>query len=291
MTATDLAAVQTNRWAAELRKLSREYRRQGLPVMNGAFHYSNLLEGDAQILTCNPYRLWEYSSLFLRLEPGARFLDVGGAASALPYLLAENGWRGVSVDLQPLLVAICRHAAGVRRLPLESRVADITADFVDGEAFDVVTFVSVLEHIAPENRATVFGSLSRVLKPGGLLYLTFDYGTYVERDAYRSAERVPEHLSASVSDLEALCGTIEEHGFVFESNDPRALPADLLALRTAPAVRSVMWRYALNTPPFDADTPWKDVLKYVAKRMVRRRNIASRFHDHNFFRMFLRKAS
>ena len=99
-------------------------------MLNGSFAFSNMAEGDAQILTCSPYRLWEYTSLFRVLNGasprGLRFLDIGGAGSPLPFFLAERGLVGEAVDLQPMLVAVCNHVAAVRKLPLHAAVATAT---------------------------------------------------------------------------------------------------------------------------------------------------------------------
>jgi len=293
----DVAATARSPWALQLRDMVRDYSRASLPVMNGGFKYSNLKQGDDQILTCGPYRLWEYSSLFLlhdSTKPWRRFLDVGGAASPLPYFLAERGIAGRAVDLQPLLVAVCNHVAEVRGIPLTAEVADVTADDVRTrptfESFDLVTCVSVLEHVPPAGRAALLAALFRLLEPGGLLYLTFDYGDYVEHDDYRGAGGAPSHSSSSISDLAALCEMLASAGFIFAGNDPRALPADVLALRRAPHADSVMRRYWLNSGPFDAATPLRAVAKYAMKRIVPvARAGASRYQHHNFFRMFLRR--
>lgn len=286
----DLAAVESSPWSSRLRTLVRDYKAAGLPAMNGGFTYSNLREGADQILTCNPYRLWEYGSLFLRYDPARpwrTFLDVGGAASPLPFLLAELGIGGRAVDLQPLLVAVCNHVASVRALPLAAAVIDITAESEAPESFDLITCISVLEHIAPANRARVLQSIFRALRPGGLFYMTFDYGDYVETDQYRGAE---SHTTSSVPDLGELCASIEACGFIFEGNDPRDLPGDMLGLRSAPAAKRVTQRYTVNTDVFDAATPWTTLAKYAIKRVLPGvSRVESRFERHNFFRMFLRR--
>jgi SAM-dependent methyltransferase len=292
MLAEDFDAASASPWAAEMRAMVRDYTRAALPVMNGSFLYSNLRQGDDQILTCGPYRLWEYTSLFLKHDdaaPWRRFLDVGGAASALPYFLAERGIAGRAVDLQPLLVAVCKHVAAVRGIPLTADVADVTADSAR-DSYDLVTCVSVLEHVPPERRAALLAAFFRLLQPGGLLYLTFDYGDYVEHDVYQGAAGAPSHASSSVSDLGVLCETLQSCGFVFEGNDPRELPAEVLALRRAPRANEFMRRHALNNVPFDAATPWRAVAKYAVKRAVPfARHSPTRYDRHNFFRMFLRR--
>jgi SAM-dependent methyltransferase len=292
--ASDLDELRSNAWAGKTRELVARYRAEGLPVMNGGFAYSNLLEGRAQAMTCIPYRLWEYSSLFLEL-PERRddelLLDIGGAGAPLAYLLAESGRRVLTIDLQPVLVALAQHAASVRSLPLQAKVADVTKDLGELEgSVSVVTFVSVLEHVPVAARRAIFDAVARLLQPRGLFYMTFDYGHYEEVDGYVQ-ERSTSHASRSVEDVRALSDDLERAGFRFRGNDPRELPADVLALTTSPVARQARWSRAVTTQPFDAETPWSEVAKYVVKRLFRyTRARRSRFDRHNFFRMFLEKA-
>lgn len=289
----DFDGLADNVWAAKIRELVRRYREQGLPVMNGGFAYSNLLEGASQILTCHPYRLWEYTSLFPALDGAAKdelVLDVGGAGAPLAYLLSESGYRVMTIDLQPLLVAVAQHVASVLSLPLDARVADVVTDLgeLDGQV-GTVTFVSVLEHIPEEDRRAIFAALFRLLRPGGLLYMTFDYGDYEARDRYAQPGRAA-HVSRSVGDVVALAGELESVGFRFRGNDPRALSGEMLSLRSAPGARRMLRSLAVLTEPFDERTPWKNVGKYIAKRLLRHTpKVRSRFDRHNFFRMYLEK--
>src|SRR5207244_9028139 len=107
-----------------------------------------------------------------------------------------------------LLVAVCNHVAAVRELPLAATTTDIRSLREEESSFDLITCMSVLEHVVLEAREDVFASLFRLLQPGGLLYLTFDYGHYVARDDYRSASGSLDHESCSISDLSELCMSI-----------------------------------------------------------------------------------
>jgi 2-polyprenyl-3-methyl-5-hydroxy-6-metoxy-1,4-benzoquinol methylase len=288
----DLVVVASHPWARAARRLAADYRKKGLAVANGDLRFSNLLEGPAQMLTGHPYRLWEYVSLFRVLEDpfeGRRLLDVGGAGSILPCLLAEHGAKVVSLDLQPLLVGLTNHVARVQGIDLCAEVADaVTVTGRDGE-FDVVTCVSVLEHVPPPEHPRLLQNLSRMLKPGGVLYLTFDYGTYVATTSYRSHETAETTPDESLPDVGPVCEGLEAAGLALMGNDPRELPAEVLALKAAPGHRGVAERMALNRPPFDAATRWSEVGRYVARRLGLGRRPETRFARHNFFRLFARK--
>src|SRR5204862_1464608 len=45
------------------------------------------------------------------------------------------------------------------------------------ESFDTVVCCSVLEHLTAEDQQTAVREMARVLKPGGVVGLTFDFGT------------------------------------------------------------------------------------------------------------------
>ena len=293
MLQSDLLEVANEMRAHQLRRLVRDYRDSALPVMNGGFAYSNIAEGEEQMFTCNPYRLWEYTSLFIALKGASeyrRFLDVGGAGSPLPYFLAEAGFDGTAIDLQPLLVAVCNHVATTRRLPLQAVIGDATKPLPEFNGrFDFVTCISVLEHIPASKRARVFNTIFEALRAGGLFYMTFDYGTYVERNAY-TPENEHREESQSIGDVDEVANALEACGFRFVGNDPRTLDSSLRGLMSSPAARSVTWRYSMNRSAMDAATPWPIVLKYVLKRLLRINRVRdSRFFHHNFFRIFVEK--
>lgn len=57
-------------------------------------------------------------------------------------------------------------------------VQDIRNLEFEDNFFDRVFCICVIEHIEPENQEKAIKELVRVLKPGGILSLTFDYGNY-----------------------------------------------------------------------------------------------------------------
>jgi 2-polyprenyl-3-methyl-5-hydroxy-6-metoxy-1,4-benzoquinol methylase len=291
----DIKTVEKNKIAIKIRELNQTYRNEGLPVMNGNLLYSNFLEGPNQILTCSPYRLWEYSSIFelLLMDDNHKyFLDIGGASSPLPYLLAENGFSGLAIDLQPLLVDICNYVTSVRKLSLKAQVLDITKDFSNiNQKFDIVTSISVIEHVPPSIRIKIFENAHHILKPQGLFYITFDYGSYKATSTYLKHQGViTDEETESISDISELCSIILKCGFEFVGNNPLDLPKEVLDLKSSPGWRDFMWQNAMNTYAIDAKTPVRDLFKYCFKRLFHYSRAKScRFSNHNFFRLFLRK--
>jgi len=62
----------------------------------------------------------------------------------------------------------------LRRFGVDYRHGDLTALSFPAGSFDVVSCISVLEHMPPETRAKGVREMARVLKPGGQLLLTYD---------------------------------------------------------------------------------------------------------------------
>ena len=100
---------------------------------------------------------------FERLTPPGRLLEVGSAGGWLLKHAIERGWRAQGVELSADAVA---HA---RALGLEVFHGDLIGARLPAATFDLVYMGDVLEHV-PDCRA-VLAETTRVLRPGGLLYL------------------------------------------------------------------------------------------------------------------------
>jgi ubiquinone/menaquinone biosynthesis C-methylase UbiE len=132
-------------------------------------------------LALRPFRIWEYAWLFKALSlgnGGVKILDLGGPATHLTILAALAGCSVTSVDLNPEFVRSAQECAdALSLLSFSSRVGDMRdlSDFPD-ESFDVVLSCSVLEHLTAKDQETALEEMARVVKRGGLIGLTFDYG-------------------------------------------------------------------------------------------------------------------
>lgn len=122
-------------------------------------------------------KIWEYPRLWFaalgRVDwAGTHLVDLGSEISPMPWFLATLGAKVtlIEVDRQwvpawealrgRLAVDVSWHLVGSELLPLPDRSAD------------VVTSFSVIEH-QPDKRAAI-DEVARVLKPGGLLAMSFD---------------------------------------------------------------------------------------------------------------------
>jgi ubiquinone/menaquinone biosynthesis C-methylase UbiE len=103
----------------------------------------------------------------LEPRPGELLLDVGcGTGTMLAMMEAVYGTRGVGVDFSRGAV---ESAIACRRGESEFFTADaLQLPFRDG-SFDIVTTLSVLEHVS--DPARMISEIGRVLKPGGRMLL------------------------------------------------------------------------------------------------------------------------
>jgi SAM-dependent methyltransferase len=100
---------------------------------------------------------------FQRWTTPGRLLEVGCAGGWLLKHAIERGWQAQGVELSSEAV---RHA---RALSLEVFEGELAAAALPAGQFDLIYMGDVLEHV-PDCRA-VLEECSRVLKPGGVLYL------------------------------------------------------------------------------------------------------------------------
>jgi 2-polyprenyl-6-hydroxyphenyl methylase/3-demethylubiquinone-9 3-methyltransferase len=99
---------------------------------------------------------------------GKRALDVGCGAGLLAEPLARLGAEVTGVDAAPENIAAARaHAAGMG-LSIDYRAGELESLALG--AFDLVTSMEVLEHVA--DKAAFLGELANRLAPGGLVVLS-----------------------------------------------------------------------------------------------------------------------
>ncbi len=133
-------------------------------------------------LSTRPFRLWEYIWLYKALglaEGGKSVLDLGGPASHVIIAAALARNRIHSVDLNPRIVEAGRQCAMVFQLDeYRAEVGDMRdLSSIAPDSVDRIVCCSVLEHLTGPDQKLALSEMARVLAPGGVIGLTFDYGT------------------------------------------------------------------------------------------------------------------
>jgi 2-polyprenyl-6-hydroxyphenyl methylase/3-demethylubiquinone-9 3-methyltransferase len=116
----------------------------------------------------NPVRL-EFIAARTRLA-GARVLDVGCGGGLLTEALARSGATVLGVDLAPGMIEVARLHAAEQGLAIGYRVAGAEALAAEGERFDVVSCMEMLEHVP--DPAAALASLSELVRPGGAVFVS-----------------------------------------------------------------------------------------------------------------------
>lgn len=154
------------------------------------------------------HKLWEYSRglACTRASRPARpagvtynVLDVGGAMTMPVFYLASLGDRVVCLDINGPMTAQMQRISAKKSLPVDARTTNLVeedpsgADLGTPGGFDRVYCFCVIEHIVPPGQARVAQRMARLLKPGGQLCLTFDYGEQAPTEAPMYS---PDHVKA-----------------------------------------------------------------------------------------------
>jgi SAM-dependent methyltransferase len=132
-------------------------------------------------LALRPFRLWEYVWLYKILQlsqGGERVLDLGGPASHLLMLAALAGNQVQSIDLNPRIVDAGRSCAAAFQLQNYRAEPGDMRDLSSIAPNSVTRIVccSVIEHLTAADQTMALTEMARVLAPGGVIGLTFDYG-------------------------------------------------------------------------------------------------------------------
>jgi 2-polyprenyl-6-hydroxyphenyl methylase/3-demethylubiquinone-9 3-methyltransferase len=99
---------------------------------------------------------------------GLQALDIGCGAGLVAEPLARMGANVQGIDAGADVIAVARNHAEGQRLSIAYHCDEVTA-FAQGNAerFDLITCLEVVEHVS--DIQSFVGSVSQLLKPGGLL--------------------------------------------------------------------------------------------------------------------------
>ncbi|MER7345560.1 methyltransferase domain-containing protein [Streptomyces aurantiacus] len=151
------------------------------------------------------------SCLVEQAEPGAPVADLGCGPGHVAAHLTGLGVRAVGVDLSAGMVA-----TGRRRYPrVEFREGDLLhLPAEDGEFAAAVALYTII-HLDPHELLPAFVEARRVLRPSGLLLVSFHIGTEIRHfDEWWGHDVDLDFRFLAVPDI---AGLLEEAGFAVEA--------------------------------------------------------------------------
>ena len=121
-------------------------------------------------------RVWEYPWIWFHLrgyiDRQFKLLDIGTQRSPFPWFLAQNGFDVTISDATDYWMQQWESVSQLSGIKVDRKRLDAQYIKLPPASLDVYLSVSVLEHIP--NKARTLMEAARVVKPGGLVILTFD---------------------------------------------------------------------------------------------------------------------
>ena len=219
----------------------------------------------------------------LGLQAGERVLDVGcGWGSFAVHAAREHGVHVTGITLSAPQAALARERASAAGVDdqVDFRVMDWRA--VDGEAFDAIVSIGMVEHVGSANIDAYAARLATLLRPGGRLlnhgiarlrHTDPEAGPFSERFVFPDA--APLHLSRICFALER-AGLAIDHAEGFASDYAETLRhwAERLdsrldrALELAGPERVRVWRLYLRAARRGFESGFTSVFQVRARRPV-----------------------
>lgn len=189
---SDLTAIKRSTYFSALKSFVDRLTHEGIAcTTRGTLRSSNLNDPTTWYRhTVHYLRAWEYVRVLdiLQIPDGARVLDVGGTATPiLFYLASEKGCHVTTVDLQKELVDHTNEVARRMSWKIKAYCVDISRFDID-EVFDYSISISVLEHMRPQIKQAAVTKMSKHLKRGGLIGISFDFGQIEKYESNFSGE-------------------------------------------------------------------------------------------------------
>jgi SAM-dependent methyltransferase len=121
-------------------------------------------------------RIWEYPWIWFRMQSlkgkNLRVLDIGSERSPFPWFLATQGFHVTVSDLTASYWRAWQRASRQLKVAVSKCIVDAQNLDLPTASVDIYLSVSVIEHVP--DKAKAITEAARVLRPGGLLVMTFD---------------------------------------------------------------------------------------------------------------------
>ena len=109
---------------------------------------------------------------FAKLSPGASILDFGSGSGRDSKAFLDRGYIVTAIDGSPEL---CRIASAYTGIPVRQM---LFTELDDVEAYDAIWANASILHVPFAELPDVFRRMITALKPGGVMYVSFKYGTF-----------------------------------------------------------------------------------------------------------------
>ncbi len=201
-------------------------------------------------------RQWEYPFVLSRLQARATrghlgaVLDAGSGVTFFPFFVRSR-FDGASVtccDSDAGLAAVYRQIGREDGSAVAFAAADLRSMPFGDSQLDAVYCISVLEHT--DRYAEILGEFHRILKPGGMLVLTFDVSMDGRRDAT---------IEAAEDLLEIVTSVFDVAGATGGALRPRLADPDIFSTLTAAEIN-------LALLPWRRPTPWQRLRHVIRGR-------------------------
>ena len=134
-----------------------------------------------------------------RLRPGASILDFGCGSGRDTKVFLDWGYRVTAIDGSPEL---CRIASAYTGIPVRQMLFD---DLNDVETYDGIWACASILHVPSAELPDIFRRMISALKPRGIIYTSFKYGTFEgERNGRRFTDFTEETFTAFVKQFPEL---------------------------------------------------------------------------------------
>jgi len=196
-------------------------------------------------------RGFEYTQAYTEISQylAVDCLDIGSYRSPFPIFIADEGYHVTVVDLSLSIVNQRRWAGRV--LEETSQFRTLVADgrqlpFADA-SFDVVTAISVVEHIPEAGEKIVMSNIARVLRCGGRIFLSVPYAVVPRQGKWGKWYQQWFSYDGAIENLVKPSGLeLITHGFMLGGKVGRL--ADLWYRLPRQVRHSLSWLHVLFLP-------------------------------------------